>query len=83
MRPGYTSPTRKELAGDLLNKVNEEVRNDIVDQLKNNDKVIVSQDGWENNSHDPIHAHRISTGEKSCINNIQDCGSKKRIVHIV
>ena len=39
LRPGYTPPTRRELAEDLLNKVNEQVQNEIVDQLKNNEKV--------------------------------------------
>ena len=51
---------------------------EMVSDIRKSDKLVISQDGWENNSSDPILAHSFFTGEKSYLHNIKDCGSTKK-----
>ena len=78
LHPGYKPPSDYDLSGKLLNKVFEEVEKEHNEEMDKVDKVIISQDGWESSSRDPILAHSYHTGEKSFLHNIVNCGSNKK-----
>ncbi len=58
LRPSYTPPNRKRLAGDLLDTVYKEVTDEIIEKLAYTETITISQDGWSNTQNDPIIAHR-------------------------
>ena len=53
LRPSYKPPTRKPLAGDLLDKVYEDCKEQAQQQLSGK-FVTMSLDGWSNIHNDPI-----------------------------
>ena len=77
LRPGYTPPTRKSLAGGLLDKIFNEVNTMTASALEGKDVTLV-QDGWSDIHNSPIIAHCVHTGERSYFLNSVDTGSNKK-----
>lgn len=79
LRPGYQPPNRKKLAGELLDKVNEEVISSTKTEMEKDDRpLILMQDGWSNVKNDPIIAHSIHNGTKPHLLSITDPGANKK-----
>ena len=78
LRPGYKPPNERDLAGDLLDQVYDEVENKQVENAMKSESVTICQDGWESVTHDPILAHSYHDGEKNYLLDIKDCGSNKK-----
>ena len=72
LRPGYNPPNRKQLGGNLLDTVYDEVLEKTKDDLKNKDCVILTQDGWSSVQNDPIIAHSFFDGEKNLLLNVKE-----------
>ena len=78
LRPGYEPPSRKCIAGNLLDKIHEEVSLEINSGLTKELKVLtLMQDGWSNSSNDPILAHSVHDGEHTTLLSVVDCKAKK------
>ncbi|KAI6651907.1 hypothetical protein LOD99_4786 [Oopsacas minuta] len=58
LRPGYTPPTRKSLAGGLLDKTFNEVTTMTASALEGKDVTLV-QDGWSDIHNSPVIAHCV------------------------
>ena len=77
LRPGYSPPNRKDLAGHLLNSVYEQVNEHIVEDTRGKDVTLV-QDGWSDIDNNPVIATSIHTGSKTNFLNAVDTGSNKK-----
>ncbi|KAK2188693.1 hypothetical protein NP493_126g11057 [Ridgeia piscesae] len=53
--PGYTPPSRKDIAGSLLDKVYELLRGDIKEAVSGNTATLV-EEGWSNSDNEPVIA---------------------------
>ena len=56
-RKGYTPPSRKVLGTTLLEQVHDQVSDSIKVNVADKKYIILSQDGWSNNSNTPFLAH--------------------------
>jgi len=65
IRPGYTPPSRKDIAGSLLDKVYELLRGDIKEAVSGNTATLV-EEGWSNSDNEPVIASCLQV-EKMCI----------------
>ena len=65
LRPGYQAPNRKMLAGSMLDRCNDGLKEAIKDELKDVDKATLVQDGWSNIHNEPVVAHSICSNGKS------------------
>ena len=74
LRPGYSPPNRKYLAGHLLNSVYEQVNEHIVEDTRGKDVTLV-QDGWSDIHNNPVIATSIHTGSKTYFLNAVDTSS--------
>lgn len=77
MRPGYIPPSRKALAGELLDQVSTEV----IHQTKKNVEgkpVTLVEDGWSNIHNDPIIATCIHSEGKSYFLDSVETGTKTK-----
>ena len=77
LRPGYSSPKRKDLSGRLLDCVHDHIHEHIVRELHDKDVTLV-QDGWSDIHNNPVIATSIHTGSKSYLLNAVDTGSNKK-----
>ena len=73
LRPSYKLPSRKELAGSLLDSVHTEVEKSIKETLKGREGTLII-DGWSNIHNKPITASCVEGNRKSCI---VDMGANK------
>jgi len=64
LRPGYEPPNRKQLSGNLLDKIHNEIMDQTQSELKGK-TVTLMQDGWSDVHNTPIIANVLSTGESS------------------
>ncbi|KYQ49757.1 hypothetical protein ALC60_11159 [Trachymyrmex zeteki] len=64
LRPCYDPPNRKQLSGNLLNKIQDEIMDKAQNELKGK-IVTLKQDGWSDIHNTPVIANVLSTGE-SC-----------------
>ena len=64
MRPSYTPPSRKVIAGPLLSQVYKEIKAELQEELKDKE-VVLMQDGWSTTQNHPIIAHSVSVGAKN------------------
>ena len=78
MRPGYKPPSRKILAGRLLDTVHEEVMTEMKDKISHKQTLVLTQDGWSLVRNDPIIAHSFNDGKNNHLLNIKDTGSAKK-----
>ncbi|KAI6647466.1 hypothetical protein LOD99_12462 [Oopsacas minuta] len=76
LRPGYT-PTRKSLAGGLLDKTFNEVTTITASALEGKDVTLV-QDGWSDIHNSPVIAHCVHSRERFYFLNSVDTGSYKK-----
>ena len=76
LRPGYTPPTRKILAG-LLDKIYNEVTTMAASALDVKNVTLI-QDGWNDIHNSPVIAHCIHTGQIFYFLNSTDTGSNKK-----
>ena len=79
LRPGYKPPNRKNIAGELLNKINDEVSLSAKEEFKKEQgPVVLMQDGWSNTKNDLIIAHSIHNGKKPHLLSVIDAGANKK-----
>ena len=79
LRPGYTPPNRKQVAGPILDDVFNEVRANMDMEIKRKSSVLVlSQDGWSNIMNNPIIAHSLNVGDRSYLYSLENCGSNAK-----
>ena len=71
LHPGYRPPTRKEIAGQLLDQVHSELIVDAKDDLADKD-VTLGVDGWSNINNDAIIAFTVQKGSKIYIVHSED-----------
>ena len=64
LHPGYRPPTRKEIAGQLLDHVHSELIVDAKDDLADKD-VTLGVDGWSNVNNDAITIFTVQKGSKT------------------
>lgn len=74
LRSGYEPPNRKQLSGELLNKIYDEKMDNARTEL-NGKTVTLMQDGWSDVHNIPIIANVLSTGESSYFLSAIDSGS--------
>ena len=60
LRPGYTPPSRHEVAGSLLEKVQQSLMEDCREQLEGQ-TVSMSLDGWSNVHNEPVVCVSVTT----------------------
>jgi len=77
LRPGYQPPSRKTLAGDLLETVNTELQGTMQKELAGKDVTLV-EDGWSNVHNDPVTATCVHVNGKSFFVKATDNGSHKK-----
>ncbi|XP_039313531.1 uncharacterized protein LOC120356871 isoform X1 [Solenopsis invicta] len=77
LRPGYTPPNRKKLAGELLNKIYNKTQEDAKNHL-NGKSVTLIQDGWSAIHNEPVIASCVSDGEKSFFLSSYETGSNQK-----
>ena len=77
LRPGYTPPTRKSIAGGLLDKIYIEVTTMAASALEGKE-VTLLQDGWSDIHNSLVIAHCVHTEERSYFLNSVDTGSNKK-----
>ena len=77
LRPGYSPPNRKELAGNLLNNVHERINEHICEQTRGKEVTLI-QDGWSDIHNNPVIATSIHTGSKTYFLNAVDTGANKK-----
>ena len=77
LRPGYAPPTRKKLAGPLLDQIYNEVTEAAASVLKGKNVTLV-QDGWSDIHNSPVIAHSVHTEEKSYFVNSVDTGTNRK-----
>jgi len=77
LRPGYAPPSRKDLAGRLLDEVHSKVEENMKADLREA-TITLLQDGWSSVQNDPIIATSIHTGKHSYLLSTHDCGSEKK-----
>jgi len=73
LRPGYEPPNRKQLSGNLLDKIHNEIMDQTQSELKGK-TVTLMQDGWSDVHNTPIIANVLSTGESSYFLSTIDSG---------
>ena len=64
MRPSYKLPSAKTIGGPLLNKVYNEIRQEVESEL-NGKEIVLQQDGWSSSQNHPIVAHSATCGRKN------------------
>lgn len=77
LRPGYDPPSRKRIAGELLQKVNEELLTNAKNKLDGKTVTLI-QDGWSSIHNDPVIANCISTGHESYFLSSVDTTTNKK-----
>jgi len=73
LRPGYEPPNRKQLSGNLLDKIHNEIMDQTQSELKGK-TVTLMQDGWSDVHNTPIIANVLSTSESSYFLSTIDSG---------
>jgi len=77
LRPGYTPPNRKALAGPLLDKVYESVE-EVTARNLNDKPVTLIQDGWSDVHNSPVIAQCIHTVSKAYFFSSEETGAQKK-----
>lgn len=77
LRPGYQPPSRKALAGDLLDNVSTELQTEMQTELQGKDVTLV-EDGWSNVHNDPVTATCVHVNGKSFFVKATDNGAAKK-----
>ena len=77
LRPGYESPSRKELAGHILDNVHDHIIDEMKTELSGKDVTLV-QDGWSDIHNSPVIASSIHTSDKSYFLSAVETGSNKK-----
>ena len=77
LRPSYKLPSRKELAGSLLDSVHTEIKELVKENLKGEKGTLII-DGWSNIRNEPITASCTQVNRKFYIVDIEDTvGNRK------
>lgn len=63
-RPSYVTPSRRVLAGPILDRVYSDVKKERSADLSGKN-VTLMQDGWKSRTSEPVIAHSVSTGDKA------------------
>ena len=77
VRPSYVPPTRQEIAGSLLDKVYEEITEEVIHYLCEKE-VVVLQDGWSTNKNQPVIAHSLTARNKIFFTNTVSTGTESK-----
>jgi hypothetical protein len=81
LRPGYEPPNRKELSGELLDALNDEVDAEMLKELSDIPEysaLAISQDGWSNVHNEPLLVSNLIFDKKANLLRSVECGSKKK-----
>jgi hypothetical protein len=65
LRPGYVPPSRKAVAGPLLDAVTEQLSEQMRADLQGCDNATLVQDGWSNIHNEPVIATCLLVNDKS------------------
>lgn len=74
LRPGYKPPTRKALAGNILDQIHDELQNQMMRNLKGKTTTLIV-DGWSNVHNEPLTVAALYTEGKSYLIDAFDTGS--------
>lgn len=74
LRPGYTPPSRKDIADSLLDKVYEELRGDMKEAVSGKTATLV-EDGWSNIHNEPVIASCLQVENSVYFLDSHDTGS--------
>lgn len=77
LRPGYTPPSRKDLAGQLLDNAHDSIEGYMKEMLADA-TITLMQDGWSSVKNDPIIGTALHNGNKSFLLSTHDCGADKK-----
>ena len=77
LRPRYAPPTRKKLAGPLLEYIYDEITEASASVLAEKNVTLI-QDRWSDIHNSPIIAPSLHTGEKSYFVSSVDTGTDKK-----
>lgn len=77
LRPGYQGPTRKEIAGHLLDKVHDDMESTFRQEVKNKSATLM-MDGWSSIKNDPILASSVQVEGKTQLLSAEDALSSKK-----
>lgn len=77
LRPGYKPPKRKQLAGELLDKIHNQLQMEMEKKISGK-KVSLLQDGWSNIHNEPVIANCIHTGTECMFYDSVNAGSEKK-----
>lgn len=79
LRPGYDHclPTRKQLAGNLLDDIMEDATRETKEVLKDKSVTLI-QDGWSNIHNQPVIANCLSDGKNIYFLSAVDTGAKQK-----
>ena len=64
LRPGCSPSNRKQLSGQLLDKVHDQINELSVEQTRDKDVTLI-QDGWSDIHNNPVIATAIHTGSRT------------------
>lgn len=79
LKPGYNSPNRKRIAGDLLNAASDRLEQEVKMAIKNSTgPITLSQDGWSNVRNDPILATSLHVDGKCYLYDAKDCEDEQK-----
>lgn len=74
LRPGYKPPTRKALAGNILDDIHDELQNQMIKNLKGKPTTLIV-DGWSNVHNEPLTVAALYAEGKSYLVDAIDTGS--------
>lgn len=77
LRPGYTGPSRKQLADKYLPEIDAEITENLKNDL-NDSSLTLILDGWSNTSNDSLTACSVHTGLQSYLISAEDAGSERK-----
>jgi hypothetical protein len=77
LRPGYQPPTRKALAGHLLDSTYDEITARCYENIKG-ENVVLQQDGWSDVHNSPVIATIVSTTKSIDVIEVADIGPERK-----
>ena len=75
IRPGYTPPSRKGIAGSLLGKVYGELRGDMKEEAVSGKTATLVENGWSNSHNEPVIASCLQVKNNVYFLDSHDTGS--------
>ena len=77
LRPGYRPPTRKALAGNILDEIHDELQNQMIKNLKEKTTTLIVN-GWSNVHNKPLTVAALYTEGKLYLVEVVDTGGNPK-----